>query len=135
MRFTGGLPTTLSKNFFLHYHFTLEVKFSLVPVCTVRKMMLTSGRIDCKLLCCCLVVGSSFISPGFRGFSFRIWHSLQQFILISSVFPSEDQCHLHYRRQSLNHRTCKSPYLQFHPRPQARSGNGGEVFSSALPVR
>ena len=69
------LHACLRQYFFLHYHVTLEVKFSLVPEGAVRQVVLARGRINGKLLCDSFVMCPPLVSAGFRGFSFRIWHN------------------------------------------------------------
>jgi hypothetical protein len=64
----------LRQHFFLHYHFTFEVKLSFVPEGAVRQVVFSGGGTDGKLLRCSLIMRSSLISPGFRGFPFWIWH-------------------------------------------------------------
>ena len=69
------LHTRLRQYFFLHYHVTFEVKFSLVPEGAVRQVVLAGCRINSKLFGYSFVMGPPFVSSGFRGFSFRIWHN------------------------------------------------------------
>src|SRR6478736_4011586 len=66
----------LCQNFFFHYYTSFVVKFAFVPESAVWQMVFTCCWANCKQLSGSFVVRSSFISSGFRGFSFWIWHNL-----------------------------------------------------------
>ena len=73
--FSGSFKM-LSQNLFLHHNISLVIEFTFMPKGTMRQMVLTSSWAHSQIFSKSLVVCSSFVSSGFRGFSFRIWHNL-----------------------------------------------------------
>src|SRR5882672_2835003 len=70
------LAMALCQYFFFHYHISFEVQFAFVPKGAVRQMMFAGSWANSLRLCNGLVMCSSFIPAGLRGFSFWIWHNL-----------------------------------------------------------
>jgi hypothetical protein len=66
----------LSQNLLFHNHIAFIIELSFMPESTVWQVIFTCSRAHRHLLGCSLVMSSSLISAGLRGFSFRIWHNL-----------------------------------------------------------
>ena len=66
----------LSQYFFFHHYVASVEELAFMPKSAVRQMVFSCSRADCKFLSRSFVVSSSFISSGFGGFSFWIWHNL-----------------------------------------------------------
>src|SRR5918993_2192376 len=105
----------LGQHFFFHYNLAIVVKLSFMPVSSMRKVMFTSRCAHSQLLGMSLIMRSSFISAGFRGFSFWIRHGVTKFILISSKYSNEDLYPLHLSFLPVEQRY-KRFFLLSHPR-------------------
>jgi hypothetical protein len=69
----------LSRDFFLNDNLSFEVQFTVQPVSSVWQVHFTCSLAFSQSWGFQLVVSSSFISSGFRNFSFRMCHFMRGF--------------------------------------------------------
>lgn len=62
------------EHLFFHYYLAFKVKFTFMPVGTVRQVVFSRSRTYSQQLGGCFVVCSPFISTGFRRFPLWIRH-------------------------------------------------------------
>jgi hypothetical protein len=60
---------------FFHYNIAFVIELPFMPESTVGTMKFTGCGANGEILSKSLIVCSSFVSSGFRGFPFRIWHN------------------------------------------------------------
>lgn len=67
----------LCQNFFLDDNLSFVVQLTIQPESSVWKVHFSCSRAFCQTRCLQLVMSSSFISSGFRNFSFRMCHFMR----------------------------------------------------------